>query len=304
MPRSKLCWVFIVACAIFPVRALLRATNVKPTPSQLKAFGQHTNMQSENRNQLKEAVVVTLHKLTPGVRELLSELHGSIWWAGGGRDLWALVDGKTATSTMVEEVGEYIGNSERVVKVEYQSMLHKIFPHASAKQKKAFNTFEGIHHSPAKPGAVWFLAEGPGTKYEFVWVLESDVRFVQASWVQFFDQYSQHQSDLVSVIDQPKKWANWKGCTHDGCFGADRKRTFLPMFRISRRLARDVLESLRHGHTGHHEAFFHAVCRKEQRWKCVMEDLKQSAFYGKMTFSEPLPKMLLPGKIYHPIKSA
>jgi len=290
--------------AVFPVRAALRATNVKPTPSQLKAFGQHANTENANNNAIKEAVIITLHKLTPGVRELLSELHGSLMWSGGERDLWALVDGKSATSTMLEEVGNYIGNSQHVVTVKYESMLHKIFPHASAKQKRSFNTFEGMHHSPAKPGAVWFLAEGPGTQYEFVWVLESDVRFVQGNWAQFLNQYSQRKSDLVSVIDQPKKWANWRGCTHHGCFGAERKRSFLPVFRISRRLARDVLESLRDGQTGHHEAFFHAVCREEQRWKCVIEDLKQSQFYGKMTFSEPLPQMLLPGKIYHPIKSA
>lgn len=303
MPGSKLWCVIVISLSVLSTGALLRPAKVQTTASAEGTWPTHlSNLQSESHEQLKEAVVVTLHKLSPGVRELLSDLHRSL--VGGKRALWALVDGKRATPAMLQEVGNYIGDPQRAVTVKYQSMLHKIFPHASQKQKRSFNIFEGMHHSPAKPGAVWFLAEGPGTWYEFVWVLESDVRLVQGNWAHFFDQYSQRRSDLVSVIDQPKRWGNWRGCTHPGCFGVARQRSFLPVFRLSRRLARRILESLRHGRTGHHEAFLHAVCREERRWQCIAEDLEQSSSYGKITFSQPLPHKLIPGKIYHPIKSA
>lgn len=262
-----------------------------------------SNLQSGSHLPHKEAVVITLHKLTPGVRQLLSNLYASL--AGGTRALWALVDGKRANPTMLMEIGRYIGNPQCVLTVDYQQMLFKVFPYATPPQRKAFDIFEGVHHAPAKPGAIWFLAEGPGTWYDYVWVLESDVRFVQGNWAHFFNQYSQRRSDLVSVIDKPKRWVNWNKCNHPGCRKVQsRQRSFLPVFRLSRRLARDVLQTLRSGHTGHHEAFLYAVCKEERRWHCIAEDLEKSPFYGKITFKKPLPPRLQPGKIYHPIKSA
>lgn len=252
--------------------------------------------------QFKEAVVVTLHKLTPGVRMLLSKIYSAL--AGGKRAFWALVDGKRANPWMLSEIGNLIKNRQCVLTVDYQSMLHKVFPYATPKQRKAFDVFEGVHHAPAKPGAVWFLAEGPGTWYDYVWVIESDVRFVQGNWLRVFNGYSQHRSDLISVIDLPKRWSNWAKCSHPGCKRAHRKRSFLPVFRLSKRLAQAVLLSLRSGYTGHHEAFLYAVCKEERRWHCVAEDLEQSPLYGKITFRKPLPRKLTPNKLYHPIKSA
>lgn len=252
---------------------------------------------------LREAVVVTLHKLTPGVLALFTNLKKSL--AGGTRALWALVDSSRATTTMLQTIGRHIGNQQHVVTVNYQMMLHKFFPNPNLQQRRSFDTFEGIHQSPAKPGALWFLAEGPGTWYEFVWVLEADVRLHWGNWLPFFDYYGQRRSDLIALVnEQGKRWSHWRGCNHPGCKKIrTRQQSFLPIFRLSKRLAADVLGTLRGGYTGHHEAFVHAVCDHEWRWHCVSEDLGHSPFYGYITYRKPLPKQLTPGKVYHPIKN-
>jgi len=313
MPRAllySLCWIFFIG--VFPARAVLRLREVSKSKddgtetdqSALPLSSEVSTLQkSGNGNpQFKEAIVVTLHKMTPGVRLLLDKLYGSL--AGGKRALWALVDGKRATPGMLWEIGNAIKHRNHVLTVDYQSMLHKVFPYATPKQKRNFDIFEGIHQAPAKPGAIWFLAEGPGAWYDHVWVIESDVRFVQGNWLRVFNSYSQHRSDLISVIDLPKRWGNWGKCTHPGCKKAHRQRSFLPVFRISKRLAQDVLFNLRAGYTGHHEAFLHAVCKEERRWHCWTEDLEHSPLYGKITYRKPLPRKLTRGKLYHPIKSA
>lgn len=308
MPRF-LYWVYILGWAVLPGQAVIKlrdgdARIVATEGSRSTHLSSDvSSLQNVDEKPFREAVVVTLHKLTPGVRLLLQKLHGSL--NGGKRALWALVDGRRANPSMLGEIGNLIRHRECVLTIDYQSMLHKVFPYATPIQRNAFDVFEGVHHAPAKPGALWFLAEGPGAWYEFVWVIESDVRFVQANWLRVFNQYSQRRSDLVSVIDKPKRWVNWGKCSHPGCKKTQtRQRSFLPLFRISRRLAQAVLLSLRSGYTGHHEAFLYAVCKEERRWHCVAEDLEQSPLYGKISFRKPLPKRLTPGKLYHPIKSA
>lgn len=308
MSRVSLILLFVIAWAVLPIGAVLRRLGQAPSVDiknsvQLKAAINVTHVQSEHHFQFHEAVVVTLHKLTRNVRQLLSSLYRSL--AGGKRALWVLVDKKRATPTMLHIIGNCIRHRERVVTISYQMMLHKVFPNPTWAQKRAFDTFEGIHQAPAKPGALWFLAEGPGSWYDHVWVLESDVVLHKGNWAHFFNQYSGRRSDLVSVIDNPKRWSHWRTCNHPGCKKVHvRQRSFLPVFRVSRRLATDVLESLRSGYAGHHEAFLYTVCKEERRWHCVAEDLKHSPSYGYISWKKTLPRRLTPGKIYHPVRAA
>lgn len=320
MPRVSL--FLIIFLALLPLSsAFLRASRVARNVSDksdglhpleatdlVRASSMQTDRATDSQNEtdtsgLKEAVVVTMHELTPGVRSLLSNLWAAL--AGGRTGLWVLVDKKRATPSMLKAIGSYIRNKEHVVTISYQTLMHKVFPKPTWSQQRSFDTFEGIYNSPAKPGAVWFVAEGPGTWYDQIWVLESDVRLHQGNWAQFFDYYRWRRTDLVSVIDNPPRWPHWRQCRHPGCKKVHgRQRSFLPIFRLSKRLAKDTLASLRAGYTGHHEAFLHTVCKEERRWHCVAEDLEQSPFYGCITWRKPLPRKLTPNKLYHPIKSA
>lgn len=252
----------------------------------------------------KEAVVVTLHKLTPGVEGLLRQLARDI--NGTHRDLYALVDSKAlARAAEVKKVTELVGGEEHVISLDYNKVEGLIFPDMSPKEHKLFDEFQGLHHSPAKPGAIWWLAEGPGSRksYDFVWVVESDVRF-EGNWSYVFDAYGEQCFDLVAVLDDPAHWDHWERCNHPGCRKPDRLRSFLPIFRLSKHLAEDVLETLRSGITGHHEALLYTICAEETRWKCTASNLQYTDLVGAIRFEKrDLPRRLKPMKLYHPVKS-
>lgn len=257
----------------------------------------------------REAVVVTLHELTPGVKGLLHELAKDV--NGTHRDLYALVDSKTLTSrSAINKVVELVGGKERLVSLKYDQVFDLVFPGGSYEARNSFDEFEGMHHSPAKPGAIWWLAEGPGSKdafgepkYDSAWIIESDVRF-KGNWSLVFESYRDESFDLVSVLDDPFGWMHWKYCTHPGCSKEGKQRSFLPIFRISKHLAQDVLETLRAGYTGHHEALLHTICAEERRWNCTSSDLEESDFLGTIAFKKgKLPGHLRPMKLYHPVKN-
>lgn len=252
---------------------------------------------------VREAVVVTLHQLTPNVEKLLHQLAHDL--NGTQRELYALVDSKVLTSTAeINKVAELIGGQDHLIHLNYDEVKDLIFPGGGFKELKLFDEFQGLHHSPAKPGAIWWLAEGPGSTkpYDFVWVIESDVRF-KGNWSFVFGAYRNQRSDLVAVLDDPVDWDHWDHCTHPGCHKPNRLRSFLPIFRLSKHLAQDVLGTLRSGLTGHHEALLYTVCAQEQRWKCTATNLQYSDLVGAIKFKKNgVPKHLKPMKLYHPVK--
>lgn len=262
---------------------------------------------------VREAVVVTLHELSHSVKSLLQQLAHDI--KGTQRDLYALVDSRALKSTAdINQIIDLIGGNEHLISLNYDEVERlvfandsgkDVFPRDSRKDHMLFDEFQGLHHSPAKPGAIWWLAEGPGSKrpYDFAWVIESDVRF-KGNWSRVFGAYRHQHTDLVAVLDDPPDWVHWQSCTHPGCHRPDRLRSFLPVFRLSARLAEDVLETLRSGLTGHHEALLYTVCNEERRWSCTANNLEYSDFVGAIRAEKrDLPGKLKPMKLYHPVKS-
>lgn len=209
----------------------------------------------------------------------------------------------------LDKVAQLVGGEDHLIQLKYDQVLDLVFPSRKYADRALFDEFEGVHHSPAKPGAIWWLAEGPGAKdafgqsrYDSAWIIESDVRF-QGNWSLVFDSYRHQSSDLVAVLDDPFAWSHWKECTHPGCKKEDKQRSFLPIFRLSKHLAQDVLETLRAGYTGHHEALLYTICVEERRWNCTASDLEDSDYVGAIKFKKGrLPRHLRTGKIYHPVK--
>eukprot|EP00746_Dinoflagellata_sp_MGD_P069578 gnl/MRDRNA2_/MRDRNA2_28486_c0_seq1.p1 gnl/MRDRNA2_/MRDRNA2_28486_c0~~gnl/MRDRNA2_/MRDRNA2_28486_c0_seq1.p1 ORF type:complete len:319 (+),score=36.53 gnl/MRDRNA2_/MRDRNA2_28486_c0_seq1:93-1049(+) len=252
-----------------------------------------------------EAVIVTLHRLDSNVKRFLIQLNSNL--QGSHRDLYALVDSNAIPNcpAELESVSKMLGGPDRVICTSYDAVQKEVFPKPTAFQERIFGTFQGIYRSPAKPGALWWLAEGPGAKYTFAWVIESDVR-LNGDWSTIFDTYDtlSGSPDLVALLDKPYSWPHWVKCTHPGCMKkAERMRSFLAIFRVSRHLAADVIETLRAGTEGHHEALLHTICKEERRWKCKMADLAQSGFVGSLVPSSgELPDGRSKGKLYHPVK--
>lgn len=204
-------------------------------------------------------------------------------------------------------------------------------------QRRRFDVFQGIHHSPAKPFALWWLAEGGGRLQGFdsAWVIEWDAHYEGGEWDQLFSSFKPYcasddkeekddsggaGADLVAEFEEmPRTWSHWKKCTLEACQDArqalttprrkgvkgreEGKRGFLPVFRVSRRLAEDVLENLRSGQTGHHEAFVANVCWGEQRWNCRTQDIRSTGHVGMEVWNEQLiPRKRRRGMLYHPVK--
>ena len=172
----------------------------------------------------------------------------------------------------------------------------------------AFAVFSGIYGAAVKARALRWLAEM--TTHEHVWVLEPDVVYTGESWKDFFRRYDDAfpGHDLVAANSTAStggaSWPHASSCTL--CAEGDGRwqTAFLPVFRISRRLARAVVEGLARNATGHHEAFIPTMCSRTPgcRWAEIHA--------GKTYRYRPFVKLSEArneserGELYHPVKSA
>ena len=99
--------------------------------------------------------------------------------------------------------------------------------------------------------------------YSHAWFIESDVLFNGKTWSTFFKRATQQagNADLVaSFSDPPHRWY-WRGSKISGKLPTKNIQTFLPLFRISHRFAKNVVSFANQNLiNGHYEALFYPLC--------------------------------------------
>ena len=171
----------------------------------------------------------------------------------------------------------------------------------------AFAVFSGIYGAAVKARALRWLAEM--TTHEHVWV-SSRMSYIQRILEGFFRRYDDAfpGHDLVAANSTAStggaSWPHASSCTL--CAEGDGRwqTAFLPVFRISRRLARAVVEGLARNATGHHEAFIPTMCSRTPgcRWAEIHAG-KTYRYRPFVKLSEARNKSER-GELYHPVKSA
>jgi hypothetical protein len=169
-----------------------------------------------------------------------------------------------------------------------------------------FDVFAGIYGAAVKARALRWLVESK--THHRLWVLEPDVVFTGKSWADFFSLYADDHSDLVSVnstlATKGARWPHASSCTL--CMEGDGRwqTAFLPVFRISKRLAQSVLDGLHRNVTGHHEAFIPTTCMRTPG--CRWANIREGAIYRYRPFIHisEVETSKHRFRLYHPVKSA
>lgn len=174
--------------------------------------------------------------------------------------------------------------------------------------KNAYYPWSGMHGSPVKPFTVRWLATLAPPEVRYLWVVEDDVLFT-GDWEGFFSSYEDAElgeargtkrgslggsngggqggygrADLLAVSqfdgvpkEDADKWYWWKSCSFctamEATDSGEKKAAFLPVFRISKRLATAVQDALNSGLNGHHEALVPSVCESNRDW-CTWKFLR------------------------------
>lgn len=168
-----------------------------------------------------------------------------------------------------------------------------------------FDVFSGIYGAAVKARAIRALAESETVAR--AWILEPDVAYAGA-WLDLFEKYDKMypDHDLIAVnatdVNGGVSWPHTNTCTL--CKEGRWYRAFLPVFRISRTLARTVVDGLRGNTTGHHEAFIPTLCASTPgcRWASIKD--KGVFRYRPVIKEEEARQRRIPGKLFHPLKSA
>jgi len=201
----------------------------------------------------------------------------------------------------------------------------------------SYDVFSGIYGASVKSRALRWIAES--THYNRMWILEGDIVWTGSAWVctfwlinptwrwkvtnvcayggdclwqdEFFNEYADDSADLIAINTTLKNgldWPHFASCTlcddKEGTLAA-RKTAFLPVFRISKRLARAVLEGLGSSTlTGHHEVYISTICARIKgcRWR-VIESSQHCRFRPEITLKN-LRQGIIKSRLYHPVKSS
>ncbi len=103
----------------------------------------------------------------------------------------------------------------------------------------------------------WLLKHPDASNVEHVWLIEHDVRYA-GRWNDFFNRFANGDADLLTarIVGQPGEpdW-EWWDLTHptESIPLAERRRAFLPVYRLSRRAAETLHTRQLDGWTGHFE---------------------------------------------------
>jgi len=173
----------------------------------------------------------------------------------------------------------------------------------------SYDVFSGIYGASVKSRALRWIAES--THYNRMWILEGDIVWTGSAWDEFFNEYADDSADLIAINTTLKNgldWPHFASCTlcddKEGTLAA-RKTAFLPVFRISKRLARAVLEGLGSSTlTGHHEVYISTICARIKgcRWR-VIESSQHCRFRPEITLKN-LRQGIIKSRLYHPVKSS
>lgn len=175
----------------------------------------------------------------------------------------------------------------------------------------SFELFSGIYGAPVKPAAIRWLAES-GDSYRSAWCLEPDIVYTQP-WHVLFGKYGSNEGDLVAFNvtfrhRNKTKWNHWRGCSF--CRELPREglqAAMLPIFRVSQRLAKAILTTLKSSsRSAHHEVLIPTFVTMHDDF--TWTDLAPEVGYVEWRpiidarfFNASQP--ILPGRLYHPIKS-
>ena len=158
-----------------------------------------------------------------------------------------------------------------------------------------------LHLAAARPG------------YDRYWSVEYDVRFT-GKWGAFFSHFEDNPADLlasnVRTAQDDPRWYFWNTLVRpdpaDAISDSDRICSFMPVFRVSRRMVETVDQAYRSGWTGHSEAIWPTVAR---RAGLAIEDLGGNGDFvspgnrGRFYESSPTTWNMAPGTmVYRPIK--
>lgn len=170
----------------------------------------------------------------------------------------------------------------------------------------AFDVFSGIYGAAVKSRALRLLAESD--TLDRAWILEPDVAYT-GDWNDFFKQYDEMypDHDLIAVNSTNStggaKWTHAKSCTL--CADGEPWYTaFLPVFRVSKKLAKKLVDGLQGNLTGHHEAFIPTTCSRMPG--CTWAPVESAGVfrYRPVVGDVEATREKKPGRLFHPVKTA
>ena len=174
----------------------------------------------------------------------------------------------------------------------------------------AFDTFSGIYGAAVKARVLRWLAKS--SAHDHAWVLEPDCVYTGASWVEFFRHTTSATPTTISSLPtrrnpqgaQPGRTPR-AARTAPRATGGGGQTAFLPVFRVSKRLARAVIDELARNATGHHEAFIPTVCSRLPGCQWAPVDGGGGVFrYRPFLKKDEAGRKKRAGELYHPVKSA
>jgi len=119
------------------------------------------------------------------------------------------------------------------------------------------------------------------SKYEYYWLIEYDVRFT-GNWHQFFQAYSSNQADFLSAhlstYTKEPDWPHWNLHHPTRHIPQDqRRRSFNPIFRISRSALDQIDQAHQAGWQGHGEVLLATLLDQNQFTQQDLNQVQRSA---------------------------
>jgi len=236
------------------------------------------------------AVVLVVHELSPLISDAIKKLE-SLRDMAYVRPLIMYDEDRFDPEKLTKHSVPFIPMSRRVETAR--------FP------KIAFNTYSGIYQAPAKPAQVAWMANQ--NIFDFAWFIEGDVYF-SGEWFEFVHMHANDRRDLlVPELHQnengfPNNWLHWESC--DVATVDNHSRAFIPVHRISKKLATTIFQHLISGGHGHHECLVPGLC---QQTECAMgliaDELLGVVRYRPSLSLKDCRRNDTHGKFYHPVKT-
>ena len=146
----------------------------KPNPLDRKQYLEEHFLFSSSTRQQKEVALLRMHRRKNWREEFWLSVCTFIVEASekGKRDAFLYTIDGHEDSIPIE--------FQSFVKIHPESELNKMFSEENAKKYNVLKYTGGYHRGDL--AAALFLKRNPHHQYDFVWVIESDVRFVGSSW--------------------------------------------------------------------------------------------------------------------------
>eukprot|EP00472_Partenskyella_glossopodia_P006660 CAMPEP_0197534372 /NCGR_PEP_ID=MMETSP1318-20131121/46917_1 /TAXON_ID=552666 /ORGANISM="Partenskyella glossopodia, Strain RCC365" /LENGTH=340 /DNA_ID=CAMNT_0043091613 /DNA_START=518 /DNA_END=1537 /DNA_ORIENTATION=+ len=260
---------------------------------------------STSRNNGKVAVVVVVHENSPTLEETILGLEKLLPLDDG--------TGSGPGPSQFQPVLMYDSNAigpEQLPKTKLPLIAISKEKEKQNYPDQSYGTFSGIYGAPAKPAEISWVAAHEDVEY--AWFIEGDVYF-SGKWRTFLSSFNDDTNDLLAPEirrddpEYPDRWINYDRC--DAATPDYHSRAFLPIHRISRKLAVKVKDYLVKGSVGHHECVLPSLCQSMQP-VCNMGIIPEK-WVGTVRY-RPIVEVEATklqqhthtsGKLYHPVKT-